>query len=47
MKEKKLISVTDYAKKKGLTVQAIYKQVKENRVKSVKVGKVILIEDEL
>lgn len=43
---KKLLSVSEYAKKKGQTVQAIYKQVKENRVKSIKVGKVILIEDE-
>ena len=46
MKNQKLMSVKDYAKKKGQTVQAIYKQVKENRVKSVKIGKVILIEDE-
>jgi hypothetical protein len=43
MKNQKLMSVKDYAIEKGQTVQAIYKQVKEGRVKSVKLGSVILI----
>lgn len=45
MKEK-LLSVKEYAEKKEISVQAVYKQVRENRVKSVKFGKLILIEDE-
>ena len=40
-----LLSVAEYAEKKKLTVQAVYKQVKENRVPFVKVGSVILIKE--
>lgn len=46
MKNKKIMTVKQFAEKEGISVQAVYKQVRENRVKSVKIGKVILIEDE-
>lgn len=45
MKAKKLTSIKDYAIKKGITVQAVYKQIKEKRVKHVvKYGMKLIIE---
>ena len=41
----KLISVKDYSVREGLTVQAVYKRIKENRLKSHKIGKIIFLKE--
>lgn len=43
MKKQKLTSVKDYAHKKGVSMQYIYRQAKAGKIKSVKQFGVILI----
>lgn len=42
-KENEFISVKDYAIKIGITVQAVYYQIKEKQVEYKKIGSVYLI----
>ena len=44
MNTKNYISVKEYAEIKGLTVQAVYYQIKEKQVEYTKVGSVYLIQ---
>jgi len=37
--------VATYAKEKGITPQAVYKAVKEDRIQSTKIGSIILVKD--
>ncbi len=39
----KYIPVKDYAHKKNISVQAVYKQIKLNKIKSKKIGNYILV----
>jgi len=41
---KKFKTVSDYAIGKGITVQAVYKQIKANKLKTKKMGSYILID---
>ena len=40
-----LISVKDYAVRENLTVQAVYKRIKENRLKSHKIGTMVFVKE--
>jgi hypothetical protein len=39
----KLISVKDYATREKISVQAVYKRINENRLKSKKIGTMIFV----
>lgn len=41
----KLISVKDYAVRERISVQAVYKRINENRVKSHKIGTMIFVKE--
>ena len=41
----KLISVKDYAVREKITVQAVYKRINEDRLKSHKIGKIICVKE--
>ena len=45
MKTEKLTSIKDYAKRKGVSVQAIYKQINAKRLKTAKKFGVIVIKE--
>jgi predicted transcriptional regulator len=46
MSEKpKYMPVKDYALKKGITVQAVYKMIKENRVETKTIGTYTLVKE--
>lgn len=42
----KLLSVFDYAKKKGISVQAVYQKIKRGNLEFQKIGKTYLIKED-
>ena len=40
-----LISVKDYATKKKISVQAVYKQIKAEKIKSTKIGSMVFVQE--
>lgn len=45
MSEIKLKKVSTYAREKGISVQAVYKQIEQNKIDSIKIDGINFIKD--
>ena len=46
-KDSELVKVSTYAKEKGISVQAVYKQIEKGQLDSVKIDGIVFIKKEL